>query len=119
MKQKSPDDMMTVTEIAREFRIGKERIRALCRAGELRHLRVGVKTLIPRWVMLEWVRDNLVTDPQPTDAGARQPGAYRTPGARGTARTFQGAVAPHPRHYHMRPGGYLPVSLRARCARHT
>lgn len=63
--RKSPDDMLTVLEVAREYRISKERIRALCRAGELRHLLVGVKVLIPRWVMLEWIRDNLSGGPSP------------------------------------------------------
>jgi excisionase family DNA binding protein len=62
---KSDDDMLMIKDIVREYRIGRERVRKLVEDGELRHLRVGVKVLIPRWVMLEWIRENISGNPTP------------------------------------------------------
>jgi excisionase family DNA binding protein len=62
----SPDDLLLIDDVAREYRIGQKRIRQLVRSGQLRHLPVGRKVLIPRWVVLEWIRENLTAAPHPS-----------------------------------------------------
>jgi excisionase family DNA binding protein len=66
----SPDDLLLIREVAAEYHVGKAIIRQLVTDGQLQHLRVGVTVLIPRWVVLEWIRNSVSTHPAPL----KQPG---------------------------------------------
>lgn len=59
MPAKHDGDLLRPVDIAREYRVGRDRVRRLVRDGELIHFRNGPRILVPRWAFLQWVGDNL------------------------------------------------------------
>lgn len=60
----SDNDLLTVVQIAREYRIGRDRLRKMLDDSQLPYVAVGNRRLVPRWAFLEWVRDNTRTASQ-------------------------------------------------------
>lgn len=53
-------ELLRPTDIARQYRVGRSRVQMLCRTGELPHLRIGRRILIPRREFVKWVERQVV-----------------------------------------------------------
>lgn len=48
--------LLSPARAAKELGVGRDRVYALVRAGEIEHLSVGRKVLIPTWALEAWTR---------------------------------------------------------------
>lgn len=61
--ERHPDDLLTVNDVADQYRIGRHSVRSFVRSGELRAVRIGARILIPRWEVVRWIEAQLDASP--------------------------------------------------------
>ena len=60
-------DVLTVTELSRALRIGKNTAYSLVNSGEIKNVRIGKKILIPKLYLIEYFNDADLVEPDNED----------------------------------------------------
>lgn len=74
---------MSVAEAARALGVSRDAVYELVRRGEMPHLRVGRRVIIPRQALERWLAGaGAAGQEPPPEAGPRAPGAAKVSGPR-------------------------------------
>lgn len=63
-------DFLTPSQVAKHLSIGKNRVYALIKSGEIPAIKIGTRYKIPKNQLMEWIENNLLESHEPDKKSA-------------------------------------------------